>query len=438
MLSIGVLVLFALSDGFSVDPVSFLFWVALLAAVELLPMYMGLEIELTLGFVIILPVVILFPPPVAMVIVGLGSFDPRELRRDVPLHKALFNRSQSMLAAAAAGIPFALWSAPRFSIFGIAMSALLHLIVNLGLVALAVRIERGTPLKELIAELLPRPVSGFAMSYGLLTGLGAATALVYSREQGGGWAVAAILIPLLFARLSILGARNQQELSERLRKQQLALLRSTESIFEARELERKRIAATIHDSSLQFLAGASYACGNASDALLRGDTAAAGDLLETTRGAIDTATQSIRGSVVDLRRSSVEEGGLRDTIRKFSAEMSVLWGSEVRIEGDVVHEPPLPVSLAAFQILQESLINSFKHSGSRSVVVRLSEIDGMVHLVVEDDGKGFDPSSVRGDEHVGLELMKERVKTVGGRLDLRSAPGEGTRLEAVLPAGAEA
>jgi two-component system NarL family sensor kinase len=401
-------------------------------------MYMGLEIELTLGFVIILPVVILFPPPVAMMIVGLGSLDPRELRRDMPLHKALFNRSQSMLAAAAATIPFALWSAPRFSIFGIATAALLHLCVNLGLVALAVRMERGTPLVQLYKQLLPQPVSGFFISYALLTGLGAATALVYSREQGGGWAVAAILIPLLFARISILGARNQQELSDRLRKQQQALLRSTESLFEAREMERKRIAATIHDSSLQFLAGASYACGNAGDALKRGDAESATRLLETARGAVDTATASIRSSVVDLRRSSVEEGGLRDTIRKFSEEMSVLWGSEVRIEGDLEHEPPLPVSLAAFQILQESVINSLKHSGTRSVLVRLSESDGMVHLVVQDEGKGFDTANFGGDEHMGLELMKERVHTLGGRLELDSVPGEGTRLEAVLPAAAEA
>lgn len=420
----------------SIDLVSFLFWVALLAAVELLPVYMGLEIELTLGFVIILPVVILFPPPLAMAIVGLGSLDPRELRKDLPLHKALFNRAQSMLATAAATTPFVVFSAPRFSVIGIASAAIIHLVVNLGLVALAVRIERGTPLARLFKQLLPRPVTGFAISYGLLTGLGAATALVYSREQGGGWAVAAILIPLLFARLSIVGARTQQELSERIRKQQQALMASTENIFKEREQERKRIAATIHDSSLQLLAGAAYATGNASDALDRGDAQAARELLVTARGAIDTATQSIRGSVVDLRRSSVEHGGLLETIRKFADEVSVLWGSEVKIEGEVVHEPPLPVSLVAFQILQESLVNSLKHSGSKSVTIWVSELDGMVHLVVEDDGKGFDPLDLGGDEHVGVELMRERAATVGGRLELASAPGRGTRLEAVLPAGA--
>ena len=212
-IALGLLALLWVDQRPSVDPVSFLFWVALLAAIELLPVHMGMKIDVTMGFVIILPVVMLYPAPVAMAIVGLGSVDPRELQREIPLHRALFNRAQCMLAAAAATVPFVVWSAPRFSILAIAGAALLRLVVNLGLVSLAVRVERGVPLADIVKQLVPRPVAGFVVTYGLLTGLGAATALVYTREQGGGWAVAAILIPLLFARLSITGARNQQVLS---------------------------------------------------------------------------------------------------------------------------------------------------------------------------------------------------------------------------------
>ncbi|MDQ4064637.1 MAG: sensor histidine kinase, partial [Actinomycetota bacterium] len=203
-----------------------------------------------------------------------------------------------------------------------------------------------------------------------------------------------------------------------------------------RESERKRIAADIHDSSLQLLAAATYACGNAKDALARGDTEAARSLIDGAQNAVDSATASLRGSLVDLRRSSVEQGGLMETIRKFAGDVATLWGSEVKIEGDIQHEPPVPVALAAFQILQESLTNALKHSGSDSVTVRVSEIDGMVHLVVEDDGVGFDPSQVTSEEHVGMQLMKERAASLGGRVELESDPGRGTRLEAVLPAGA--
>ncbi|MDQ4065641.1 MAG: hypothetical protein M3161_06305, partial [Actinomycetota bacterium] len=258
--------------GSSISLYSFLFWTALLAAVELLPVYLGTRAELTMGFVIILPVVILYPPPIAMLIVGLGAVDPLELRLKLPPHKALFNRAQSMLAVAAATMPFSIFDLPRFSFVAIVLAAGIHLMTNLGLVATAVKFERGMSLRDVLANLLPSPISGFAITYALLTGLGAATALVYSRTEGAGWAVAAILIPLLFARISIIGARNQHELSERLRAQQDALLQVTDRIFKERESERKRIAADIHDSSLQLLAAATYACGNAKDALARGDT----------------------------------------------------------------------------------------------------------------------------------------------------------------------
>ena len=436
VVALGLLILTSrgLDPSDHISILSFLFWVGLLAAVELLPVHLGLKIELTMGFVIILPVVILYPTPIAMAIVGLGSVDPRELRLEVPVHKALFNRAQSMIAAGAATIPFQVFELRQFSLLAIASAALIHLVVNLGLVAIDVRIARGATMPQVLRSLLPSPVSGFLMTYALLTGLSAATALIYT--EGAGWAVAAILIPLLFARLSIIGARNQQELSERLRAQQDALMQVTDRIFTEREGERKRIAADIHDSSLQLLAAATYACGNAKDAVARGEIDAARSLIETAQIAIDSATSSLRESLVDLRRSSVEQGGLMETIHKFASDVATLWGSDVRIEGDIEHEPPVPVALAAFQILQESLTNALKHSGSDFVTVRVSENDGMVHLVVEDDGVGFDPSQVASEEHVGMQLMKERAASLGGRVELESDPGRGTRLEAVLPAGA--
>jgi two-component system nitrate/nitrite sensor histidine kinase NarX len=58
-----------------------------------------------------------------------------------------------------------------------------------------------------------------------------------------------------------------------------------------------------------------------------------------------------------------------------------------------------------------------------------------VHIVVQDDGAGFDPEDEVGEEHVGMRLMHERAARVGGEIRLNSQPGEGTRLEAILPAG---
>jgi signal transduction histidine kinase len=141
------------------------------------------------------------------------------------------------------------------------------------------------------------------------------------------------------------------------------------------------------------------------------------------------------GSLADLRRSSVEAGGLKDTIRKFADEVSTLWGSRVTVAGEIRHEPPAPVALGAFQILQEGLVNALKHSRSDAISVRIDDGDGLIHIIVEDNGAGFDPEAHVSADHVGLHLMRERANRLGGRLDLVSAPGSGTRLEAVLPGG---
>jgi two-component system nitrate/nitrite sensor histidine kinase NarX len=123
------------------------------------------------------------------------------------------------------------------------------------------------------------------------------------------------------------------------------------------------------------------------------------------------------------------------TLTKFAEQISTLWGAQVSVVGGITNEPPIPVALAAFQIVQEGLVNSLKHSQTDNVRVRISEERGMVHLIVEDEGAGFDPNQNVGSDHVGMSLMKQRAEGVGGEIRLDTRPGEGTRLEAILPAG---
>jgi two-component system, NarL family, nitrate/nitrite sensor histidine kinase NarX len=115
--------------------------------------------------------------------------------------------------------------------------------------------------------------------------------------------------------------------------------------------------------------------------------------------------------------------------------VATLWGAEVKILGNIGREPPIPVALAALQILQEGLVNALKYSQGGTVVVNVSDVDNMVHIVVQDQGPGFDPNSEVGKDHVGMRLMRERAARVGGRIELESQPGRGTRLEAILPGG---
>ena len=413
-----------------------LFWSVLAAVAELLPVALGFDTRVTMAFPILIAVAIIHEPLPAMLIAGLGAFDTREFRREIPVWRSLFNRCQLMLAIGGAAACISLitdfpLSFPEGTL-AIAAAAFTFVGMNLGLVGLMVHFYLGIPLRAALRSLIPDPVGGFWLSQVVLAAFGAATAAAY-REIGP--FVAAFLIPLLFARLSILGARAQQELSERVRKQQEALLEATERVFQERENERHRIAEEIHDGSLQLLAAASYGAGNANEFLKANRPDKAVEAMVGTGEAVDAAIKALRESLVDLRRSSVEQGGLMETVHRFADQVSVLWGNEVEIEGTINNEPPIPVALAAFQILQEGLTNAMKHARAGPVTVRIGDDDGMVHIVVEDRGPGFDPETEVGTDHVGMKLMRERAERVGGRIELVTSPSSGTRLEAILPGG---
>ncbi|HSR65202.1 MAG TPA: ATP-binding protein, partial [Xanthomonadaceae bacterium] len=83
-----------------------------------------------------------------------------------------------------------------------------------------------------------------------------------------------------------------------------------------------------------------------------------------------------------------------------------------------------------FRVAQEALNNAARHARAQSVLLRLVADGAELQLQVIDDGTGFDPALARGS---GLGGMRERLRLHGGRLELRSAPGQGTRLRAVVP-----
>jgi signal transduction histidine kinase len=440
-LAMIVLIVSFLSGGEAPPASTLLFWIMLLILVELLPVSLAFESEVTMGFPIHLAVAILFSPWVAMAIAGLGAFDPRELRREIALYHTIFNRSQTMLAVGIASAIFTLHGRglqdaeiePGIALY-IFLAAVFYTAVNLALVAGWIHFRQQIPILQALLDLPPRPMTGFWVSYVILAGLGAATAVVYDNVRYGAWAVAAFIIPLLFARLSIVGARAQQRLTERIQKQQEALLEATERVLGERERERHRIAEDIHDSSLQMLTAATYGCENAEGMLESGNQVGAAEALATARGAIQGAMLGLRDSLVDLRGTSLK-GDLMQTVREFADEASTLWGAEVRVQSELKREPPSAVALAAFQILQEGVTNALKHGEGTPVIVRLTEGEGTIHMVVQDQGPGFDTTQEVGEDHVGLRLMKERAARVGGQLLLESKPSEGTRLEVSLPGG---
>jgi signal transduction histidine kinase len=92
-------------------------------------------------------------------------------------------------------------------------------------------------------------------------------------------------------------------------------------------------------------------------------------------------------------------------------------------------------ALCLYRVAQESLRNVVKHSRAKSAGVELCAENGEVRLTVTDSGVGYDHDQIRERNGLGVISMRERLRALGGRLSIQSAPGEGTRVEAVVPIG---
>jgi two-component system, NarL family, sensor kinase len=198
--------------------------------------------------------------------------------------------------------------------------------------------------------------------------------------------------------------------------------------------ERNRLAREIHDTLAQGLTATALQLESA-DALLD-----SGSDAQKARGPLRRAlslTQSnleeARRSVLDLRAAPLERRPLSEALKALVERWEAETGIGARYTA-VNGSRPLPprVEAALYRICQEALTNVARHAEAGRVRVRLVATPQEVRLSVEDDGRGFDASSVPGDRH-GLVGMRERAQMLGGVLEVRSSPGEGTHVEASVP-----
>jgi signal transduction histidine kinase len=121
-------------------------------------------------------------------------------------------------------------------------------------------------------------------------------------------------------------------------------------------------------------------------------------------------------------------------------EVVSLWRRYCPVAAELDVQPDLKLSpvaeLQVLRIVQEALANVRKHSRAEKAHITLRELDGVVEVVVQDDGEGFDPASkYRVDRpRFGLAIMRERAESIGATFALESSPGEGTRVTVRVPA----
>ncbi|MEW6754486.1 MAG: ATP-binding protein [Candidatus Latescibacterota bacterium] len=230
------------------------------------------------------------------------------------------------------------------------------------------------------------------------------------------------------ARLQTLRGQTAEQTHE-LRRLALALTQA-----EARE--RRRIAQILHDRLQQLLVAAKYSL-----AVLASEQPAVTHVRVAERASrlIDEAIQIARSCTAEINPPVLYELGLADALQWLARWVQENHGVGVTVRGE---DPPcgLPEELRAlaFQVIREMLLNVVKHAGTRRAQVDLeSPDDRSLCLVVSDAGVGFDPASLRAAGRAsggfGLFSIRERVAAVGGRLEVDSAPGRGTRVTVQLP-----
>ncbi len=204
-------------------------------------------------------------------------------------------------------------------------------------------------------------------------------------------------------------------------------------LIEAQDEERKRIAREIHDDYSQRVALLGVSLEQLAENV--GDSSAEArqkvhELLDRVEGlASDLHALSHR-----LHSSTLESLGLVAGLRAFCVEFSDQQGIQVDFANErVPHGIPGDATLCIFRVAQEALRNVKKHSGANRAVVRLDWASDRLHLSVSDLGKGFDSSKPSAEHGIGIRSMEERLRLLGGQLEIQSLLMEGTILDAWLP-----
>lgn len=201
--------------------------------------------------------------------------------------------------------------------------------------------------------------------------------------------------------------------------------------------ERTRIAREIHDGVAQMLAFTAMKL-DLVGRLLDRDREKAVAELDRAKETVRESIREIRRSIFALRPVDLERHGFGETVRRYVVDFGQQNEVKVTLESGELPQLSIKSEAVLFRIFQEAMHNVAKHARARNVAVRLgTAADGMAFVEVSDDGVGFEPSDV--DDRVstagglGLRQMRERVQARGGRLELDSRPGGGTKLFAAVP-----
>jgi signal transduction histidine kinase len=207
-------------------------------------------------------------------------------------------------------------------------------------------------------------------------------------------------------------------------------------LMESQDVERRHIARELHDSAGQTLAALGMQLARISEDAKKNPAQIAKDI-EDAEGLVQHLTQEIRTTSYLLHPPMLDEVGLSSALSWYVQGLAERSGLEIDLKvSENVGRLPSDMELLIFRLVQESLTNIHRHSGSKTAQIRIEREESAAHVKVEDQGKGMSPERLAEIQSegtgVGIRGMRERVRHFRGDLVIESN-GSGTTIYATLP-----
>lgn len=215
-------------------------------------------------------------------------------------------------------------------------------------------------------------------------------------------------------------ARTEAEANQ----QRLALL--------AEMRERNRLAQELHDTVAQALGYLNLKVGIADNLLENEDIESAQTNLRELKQVISETYTDVREEIFNLRAKVLSGLGFTELLDRYIDKYRRFYNLDIQLIHEVdpaVFDFPAETTSQLVRTIQEALINIRKHAQVNQAVIRLGEESGQIRISIEDEGRGFDPAKIKEKTaSFGLQIMRERVESVGGSLEIKTVPNQGTRI----------
>ncbi|MGI0483842.1 PAS domain S-box protein [Pantanalinema rosaneae CENA516] len=223
-------------------------------------------------------------------------------------------------------------------------------------------------------------------------------------------------------------------LFEQVRSDRERLQNLSARLLEAQETERRYIAHELHDEIGQALTAIKINLQILQHSLNEGDQS---PRIDDSIAIVDNALQQVRHLSLDLRPSLLDDLGLQAALRWYIDRQIERTGICIDFQCLVELSLSQTIGTTCFRIVQEALTNVVRHAQATSVTIILQQQERSLHLLIQDDGVGFDPQTMREQttrgHSLGLLGMEERALLVDGKITITSVPDQGTEIHLRLP-----